>query len=157
MRANMMNVTSPATAPRDRPPAGAIRVVVGVPHPMLRTAIAALIDSDPDLTLAGTTADVLGTARCLRAERPDVLLIQRRLALPAIGTIRELQSLSPGVAVLVVGMETDTAYETVSRAAGAVGFVALDAPAEELLAAVKHAPGAAALGESVRRSTEPAR
>jgi DNA-binding NarL/FixJ family response regulator len=145
MRANMMNVTSPAIPPRDLTPAGAIRVVVAVPHPMLRTAVSALIDTDPDLTLAGTTADVLGTARCLKAERPDVLLIQRRLALPAIGTIRELQLLSPGVAVLVTGMETDSAYETVSRAAGAVGFVSLDAPPEELLAAVKRAARGVAL------------
>lgn len=141
----MTSVTSPATPPRDLTPAGAIRVVAAVPHPMLRSAIAALIDSDADLTLAATTADVLGTARCLEAERPDVLLIQRRLALSAIGTIRELQSVSPGVAVLVVGMETDSAYETVSRAAGAVGFVSLDGPVQVLLAAVKRAARGVAL------------
>lgn len=130
----------PTTAIQHSAAVDTIGVVVAVPHPMMRAAIGSLIESDPDLRLVESTADVPDTARCLRAHHPDVLLIARRLALPATGTpIADLQSVAPGVAVIVTGMETDPAYVTASRAAGAIGFVSLDHPPENLPAAVKQA------------------
>jgi DNA-binding NarL/FixJ family response regulator len=136
----MVDVARPSTAPRDSPAAGTIRVVVAVPHPMLRAAIASLIESDAEMTLVGSTGDVLGTARCLSEHHPDVLLVASSLALigssAAIGALR---SLAPGVAVLVAGMETDPAYFTAARAAGAVAFMPLDTPPADMLVAVRQA------------------
>src|SRR5258708_678094 len=101
----MVDVARPITAPRDCPADGTIRVVVAVPHPMLRAAIASLIESEAEMTLVGSTGDVLGTSRCLSAHRPDVLLVASSLALTgSSAAIGDLRSLAPGVAVLVAGM-----------------------------------------------------
>jgi DNA-binding NarL/FixJ family response regulator len=131
----------PLSAPVDHAPAP-VRVAVAAVHPSMRRALAALVESDLGLALAGTVGDVLGAARLVREGRTDVLLIDDGLARPSTdGTIRQIRALRPGVAVLVTGMEDDPAYATVSRAAGAAGFVTADAPAEDLLAAI-HAAAA---------------
>jgi DNA-binding NarL/FixJ family response regulator len=148
----MAYVARPITAPRDDPAAGPYRVAVAVPHPMLRAAIASLIASDAGITLVGSTGDVLGTARCLSEHHPDVLLVASSLALTGSGAaIGDLRSLAPGVAVLVAGMENDPAYFTAARAAGAVAFLPLDTPPEDMLVAVRQAAcsrGAASAGLS---------
>jgi DNA-binding NarL/FixJ family response regulator len=136
----MVDMARRSTAPLDHPAAGTIRVVVAVPHPMLRAAIGSLIESDAKMTLVGSTGDALGTARCMSEHGPDVLLVASSLALARSGAaIGDLRSLAPGVAVLVAGMENDPGYVTAARAAGGVAFMPLDTPPEELLVAVGQA------------------
>jgi DNA-binding NarL/FixJ family response regulator len=148
----MVDMARPSTSPLDHAAAGTIRVVVAVPHPMLRAAIASLIESDAEMTLVGSTGDVLGAARCLSEHRPDVLLVASSLALAGSGAaIGDLRSLAPGVAVLVAGMENDPGYVTAARAAGGVAFMPLDTPPEDMLVAVRQAAcsrGAASAGLS---------
>jgi DNA-binding NarL/FixJ family response regulator len=126
---------------------GSIRVVVAATHPMLRTALGFVVESDPSLVLAGSAGDAAGALRCAGECHPDVVLIDYGLARPGFdATISDLRSLGPDVAVLVTGMDGDTAYVSASLDAGAAGFVRSDSTPDELLAAIRRAtfraPGA---------------
>jgi DNA-binding NarL/FixJ family response regulator len=127
---------------------------------MVREGFGALLAAQPGIAVAGLAADGAEAVRLARQTRPDVVLMDVRMpVLDGLQATRELLSglsdpSGPGDAPKVLMLTTFDLDEYVYEAlrAGASGFLLKDAPAAELVHAVRVvAAGDALLAPSVTR------
>jgi DNA-binding NarL/FixJ family response regulator len=124
---------------------------------MVREGFGALLAAQPGIAVAGLAANGAEAVRLARQTRPDVVLMDVRMpVLDGLQATRELLSdpRAPGDAPRILMLTTFDLDEYVYEAlrAGASGFLLKDAPAAELVHAVRVvAAGDALLAPSVTR------
>jgi DNA-binding NarL/FixJ family response regulator len=121
---------------------------------MVREGFSALLAAQPGIAVAGLAADGAEAVRLARQTRPDVVLMDVRMpVLDGLQATRELladPSDGPRVLMLTTFDLDEYVYEALR--AGASGFLLKDAPAAELVHAVRVvAAGDALLAPSVTR------
>ena len=130
-----------------------VTVLLADDQQVVRAGLAMLLDSQPDLRVAGQAGDGLEAVRLARELEPDVVLMDIRMpVLDGIEATRRI--LSGGGTARVVVLTTYDLDEYVYDAlrAGACGFLLKHAPPEELLLGVRAAAdGGALLSPSVTR------
>jgi DNA-binding NarL/FixJ family response regulator len=132
-----------------------IRALVADDQQAVRAGFAALLETQPDITVVATAAD--GEEALLRSEehRPDVVLMDIRMpVLDGIAATRRICAApgdaGPRVLVLTTFDLDDYVYDALQ--AGASGFLLKDAPPETLFEAVRVvAAGDALLAPAVTR------
>ena len=132
-----------------------IKVLIADDQAMVRQGFGALLAAQPDLLVVGDAADGEAAIARARALDPDVVLMDVRMpVLDGLEATRRL--LGPGrgdrpkVLILTTFDLDDYVYEALR--AGASGFLLKDAPADELVHAVRVvAAGEALLAPSVTR------
>jgi DNA-binding NarL/FixJ family response regulator len=132
-----------------------IRALVADDQQAVRAGFAALLETQPDITVVATAAD--GEEAVLRSEehRPDVVLMDIRMpVLDGIAATRRIcaapDDAGPRVLVLTTFDLDDYVYDALQ--AGASGFLLKDAPPETLFEAVRVvAAGDALLAPAVTR------
>ncbi len=132
-----------------------IRVLVVDDQAMVRQGFGALLDAQQDIEVVGDAADGLQAVDAVRRLDPDVVLMDVRMpGLDGLQATRRILS-SPGdrhprVLMLTTFDVDDYVYEALR--AGASGFLLKDAPAADLITAVRVvAAGDALLAPSVTR------
>ena len=132
-----------------------IRVVLVDDQHLVRAGIRALLERSEDIAVVGEAADGRAGVGVVRAERPDVVLMDLRMpVLDGVAATREVVADPTLAGVHVVVLTTFDADEHVLAAvrAGAVGFLLKDTPPDELRRAVRVvAAGDALLSPSVTR------
>ncbi len=116
-----------------------IRVVLVDDQDLVRSGLAMLVDSQPDLEVVGQAGDGQAAVDLLAATRCDVVLMDVRMPrLDGIEATRRLLA-TPGFGARIVVLTTFDLDEHAFAAlrAGASGFLVKDAPAEEVLQAVR--------------------
>lgn len=117
-----------------------IRVLLVDDQPLLRHSLAMIIDNEPDLTVVAQADDGTAAVAAARAVRPDVVLMDIRMArldgLEATRRICADPALST-VRVVVLSMFELDEYVYDALHAGASGFLLKDARPEELLEAIR--------------------
>ncbi len=109
-------------------------------HPAFRMGVAALIESQPDMVLAGETGDGRQVLDVYRQHRPDVVLMDLRLqgasGVEAIIALRK--EFTDAKVIVLTTYDTD---EDIYRAcqAGVKSYLLKDTPKEEILAAIRAA------------------
>jgi len=121
---------------------------------MVREGFGALLAAQPGITLAGLAADGAEAVRLARQAQPDVVLMDVRMpVLDGLAATRQLLAAGhsgPKVLMLTTFDLDEYVYEALR--AGASGFLLKDAPAAELVHAVRVvAGGEALLAPSVTR------
>jgi len=115
-----------------------IRVLVADDHPLVRLGLLALIDGEPDMQVVGEAGDGSQAVEQFRLHRPDVTVTDLRMpgggGLHAIESIRAIQA-SARILVLTMQVGEDAIYRALQ--AGADGYVTKDAPAGQLLEAIR--------------------
>lgn len=132
-----------------------IRVLVVDDQEVVRAGFAALIETQPDLTVVGTAADGRAATRLCRECRPDVVLMDVRM--PVMDGIEATTEIAmetsdgrPRVLMLTTFDLDEYVYDAL--VAGASGFLLKDITAERLFDAVRVvADGEALLAPSVTR------
>lgn len=125
-----------------------IRVLVADDQAMVRTGFGMIIDSQPDMELAGEAADGVEAVALARRLRPDVALLDIRM--PRMDGLEALRQLSgPGVAepvrvVVVTTFDLDEYVHTALRH-GACGFLLKDSGPALLVEAIRAAVSGEAL------------
>jgi two-component system response regulator DesR len=115
-----------------------IRLLIADDQALVRGALAALLDLEPDLEVVceiGRGDEVVGAAR---TSKPDVALLDVEMpGLDGIGAAAALRAAVPGVRVLMVTTFGRPGYLRRAMEAGAAGFVVKDTPAAQLADAVR--------------------
>lgn len=132
-----------------------IRVVLVDDQQLVRAGIRALLERDPEITVVGEADDGAAGLALVRAERPDVVLMDIRMPrLDGLAAARRLaaEETMAGVHVVMLTTFDDDEYLLEALRVGAAGFLLKDSEPAELRRAVHvAAAGDALLSPSVTR------
>jgi DNA-binding NarL/FixJ family response regulator len=123
-----------------------IRVILADDHAVVREGTRQLLERESDLEVVGEAADGLEAVDLARRLHPDVAIID--IAMPGMNGIeatRQIKSMLPATAVLVLSAYDDDQYIFALLEAGAAGYLLKNVHGRELIEAVRAVHG----GESV--------
>jgi DNA-binding NarL/FixJ family response regulator len=131
-----------------------IRVLLVDDDPLVRAGLAMIIASASDLLVVGEAGDGLDAVDSVRADRPEVVLMDIRMPrLDGIAATARLRAMPAPPEVLVLTTFQADAYVLDALRAGASGFLLKDTPPSEILAAIRQvAGGGTTLSPSVART-----
>jgi DNA-binding NarL/FixJ family response regulator len=139
----------PARPTAERP----ITVLIADDQRMVRRGFRVILETEPDITVVAEAGDGREAVELIRSHRPAVALLDIRM--PTMdGLHAARQVLTPGQETRVLILTTFDADEYVYEAlrAGASGFLLKDAPADQLITAVRSvAAGDALLDPAITR------
>ncbi|MGI5238177.1 response regulator [Dactylosporangium sp. CA-139066] len=133
-----------------------IKVLIVDDQAMVRQGFAALLAAQPDFTVVGDAADGEQGVSLARERAPDVVLMDIRMpVLDGLQATRRLLDVAPGLyrprVLMLTTFDLDD-YVFEALRAGASGFLLKDAPAAELVNAVRVvAAGEGLLAPSITR------
>ncbi len=134
---------------------GATTVLIADDQPLMRAALKTCLEAEPDIRVVGEAANGAETVRQVERLHPDVVVMDVRMPImDGIEATRRIVSGTADAPPRVLVMTTFDLDEHIIDAlrAGASGFLIKDAPAEELVRAVRLiAAGEAVLAPSVTR------
>jgi DNA-binding NarL/FixJ family response regulator len=120
---------------------------------MVRQGFGALLSAQPDISVVGDAANGRDAVRQVASLAPDVVLMDVRMPeLNGLDAAREILARGTGMKVLMLTTFDIDDYVYAALRAGASGFLLKDAPADELVRAVRVvAAGDALLAPSITR------
>jgi DNA-binding NarL/FixJ family response regulator len=122
-----------------------IRVLLVDDEELVRTGLRMILDAEPDLTVVGDAADGIDALARLRELAPDVVLMDIRMPrMDGLETTRRMVAESDTKVVVLTTFDLDE-HVYAALAAGASGFLLKDAPAAQLVHAIRVAAGGDAL------------
>jgi two-component system NarL family response regulator len=121
-----------------------IRVMLVDDHPAFRKGLAALVESEADLSVVAETGDGCQAVELFRQVQPDVVLMDLRL--PGMGGVEAILAIRKEFAqARVIVLTTFDTDEDIYRAiqSGAKSFLLKDTPEDELAATIRAVHGGA--------------
>jgi two-component system, NarL family, response regulator NreC len=118
----------------------AITVVLADDHAVVRGALKALLEGQPDLQVVGEAGDIESARAAVLAEKPGVLILD--VNMPdglAVDAVEGLREGAPGTEIVLLTMERDLTLVRRALDAGARGYLFKDAAHLELIEAVRQA------------------
>src|ERR671922_1968906 len=114
-----------------------VRVLLVDDDDLMRAGLRAVLSSDGGIEVVGEAADGRAAIAAVRAERPDVVLMDVRMPdLDGISATREVLAVSPDVKVVVLTTFEEDDYIFGALSAGASGFLLKRTSPEELIGAL---------------------
>lgn len=115
-----------------------IRLLLADDQALVRGAMAALLDMEPDLKVVAEVGRGDEVVAAVRDHAVDVALLDVEMpGMDGVAAARELRRLVPGCRVLMVTTFGRAGYLRQAMAAGASGFVVKDTPARQLADVVR--------------------
>lgn len=117
---------------------GVKRVLIVDDHPLLRDALAQLIEQVDGLKVCGQASNFQEAMDGLEAQRPDIALVDIGLeGISGIELIRELAARSPGTLSIVLSMFDEFSYAPKALEAGAKGYIMKSEPPHVILQGIR--------------------
>lgn len=117
-----------------------IRVLLVDDHAVVRTGLRMLLESEPEMEIAGEAGTAHEALALVAQLAPDVVLMDISLPdLSGIEATQEIKRRAPQVAVVALTIHEDEEYFFKMLQAGASGYVPKRAAPEELLTAIRTA------------------
>jgi DNA-binding NarL/FixJ family response regulator len=127
-----------------------IKVLVADDQALVRTGFRKILESEPDLEVVGEAADGGEAVEAALLLRPDVVLMDIRM--PRLDGLEATRRLAGKTRVLVLTTFDVNEYVYEALRAGASGFLLKDAPADQLVTAIRVvAAGEALLAPSITK------
>jgi len=130
-----------------------IRVLIADDQAMVRSGLRMILESEMDLEVVDEAENGRQAVRIAKRDRPDVILMDVRMPeMDGLEATRQISSEMSEVRVIVLTTFDVDEYVYGALRAGASGFLLKDAPADDLVAAIRVvAAGDALLAPSVTR------
>lgn len=115
-----------------------LTVLVADDHGIVREGLVRLLESDPDIRVCGQAADGREVLEQVERHRPDVVLLD--ITMPHLGgleTLERLRVAHAGLKVVLLSVHGDPPFVQSAVSLGAEGYLLKNAPAHELLEAVR--------------------
>ncbi len=132
-------------------------------HELIRHGLRRAFERDPGFEVVGEAGSVAEALAVIRAEQPEVVIMDVRLPDGnGLDTVKKLRAAGETMGIVILTMYAGDEQLFGALEAGASSFVNKDAPAEEVLAAARHAAAspqsfsAADLADAMRRKMAPA-
>jgi DNA-binding NarL/FixJ family response regulator len=111
-----------------------IRVLCVDDHPIVREGVAAIIDLQPDMTMAGTASTGSEAIQRFAELAPDIVLVDLRLPdMSGFEVIKRIKGTSPGARIIVLSSHEGDVDIQRALEAGARGYVVKGILRDELL------------------------
>lgn len=109
-------------------------------HDLIRQGLRRAFDRSPEFTVTGESSSVAAAIRTALSSSPDVVVCDIRLPDGSgLEVVRKLRSERAEIGLVVLTMYAGDEHLFAALEAGASAFVAKDAPAEDVVAAARHA------------------
>lgn len=130
-----------------------IRVLLADDEELIRTGLQMILNAEPDITVVGFAVDGADAVAQAEQRAPDVVLMDLRMPrLDGLEATRRIGNMEAGPKVVILTTFDLDEHVYAALAAGASGFLLKDAPASQLVHAIKvAAAGDALLAPSVTR------
>jgi two-component system NarL family response regulator len=115
-----------------------IRILIADDHPVVRQGLAAIIETEPDMTVVAQAKNGREAVELFRRQRPHIALIDLKMPeMDGVETIMAIREEFPRAALLV--LTTYDRDEDIYRSlrSGAKAYLLKDAPPAELLEAIR--------------------
>ena len=124
---------------RARPTAESpITVLIADDQQMVRRGFRVILEAEPDIRVVAEAGDGREAVELVRRHAPAVALLDIRMpVLDGLRAARQVIALSPGTRVLIFTTFDADEYVYEALRAGASGFLLKDAPADQLITAVR--------------------
>lgn len=117
-----------------------ISIVLADDHTVVRRALRMLLDAEPEFEVVAEAVDADSAVRYALGHKPDVLILDLNMpGRPSLEAIPDILEASPDTAIVVLTMQSDTAYARQALQAGVLGYVLKEAADTELVEAVRRA------------------
>ena len=127
--------SGPDTEPDARRP---ITVVIADDQRMVRHGLAVILRSEPDIAVVAEAGDGREAVALVRKHRPAVALLDIRMpVMDGLQAARQVLALGPATRVLILTTFDADEYVYEALRAGVSGFLLKDAPADQLVTAVR--------------------
>jgi DNA-binding NarL/FixJ family response regulator len=120
-----------------------VRILIADDQGLVRTGFRKILESEPDLHVVGEAADGEQAVERVGATRPDVVLMDIRM--PRVDGLEATRRLAGRARVLILTTFDVDEYVYEALRSGASGFLLKDAPAEQLVTAIRVVAGGDAL------------
>jgi DNA-binding NarL/FixJ family response regulator len=131
-------------------------------HELIRQGLRRAFERDPDFEVLGEAGSGGEAREKVQALTPDVVIVDVRLPdINGLELAKELRAGNPRLGIVILTMYSGDEQLFGALEAGASAFVAKDAPAEDIVAAARHAAvsprafTASDLADAMRRRLEP--
>jgi len=115
-----------------------LRVFILDDHPMMRQGLCQLIEAEPDLSVCGEAETAGNAFEAITALKPDLVLAD--ISLPdknGLELIKDVQSVAPGLPVLVISMHDESLYAERVLRAGGRGYIMKQEGGKKLMRAIR--------------------
>jgi two-component system nitrate/nitrite response regulator NarL len=124
----------------DAPAARRVRVLIVQDHPLLASALARILEGQPDLTVCGVSGSGAGALQAAAQDRPDVVLMDYRLPdMTGPGAARMILGEYPEAAIVFHSADESETALLDAVDAGATAYLTKDATADQIIEAVRRA------------------
>jgi DNA-binding NarL/FixJ family response regulator len=130
-----------------------ITVLIADDQQMVRRGFRVILEAEPDISVVAEASDGREAVELTRRHTPAVALLDIRMpVLDGLRAAREVIALSPGTRVLILTTFDADEYVYEALRGGASGFLLKDAPADQLITAVRSlAAGDALIDPAITR------
>jgi DNA-binding NarL/FixJ family response regulator len=127
-----------AESPGDRDAGQPITVVIADDQRMVRQGFRVILESEPDIAVLAEAGDGSEAIKLIHEHRPQVALLDIRMpVMDGLTAARQVITATPATRVLIVTTFDADDYVYEALRAGVSGFLLKDAPADQLVTAVR--------------------
>ncbi len=115
-----------------------VTVLIADDHPLVRRGLRNLLESEPDLVVAGEAEDGLQVLQMAEKFHPDVMVVDLMMPnLNGLEVIRTVRHRMPQTRMIVLSMQRADPYVVEAFKAGATGYVLKDGAPGEVIHAIR--------------------